>query len=454
MEKRRRRRTENQDGGIGGHDVKPVRRMARRPKKSQSSFRQRGERTLESLRRAARRFGEAAGHIDLSGLKDAAHHVSHGMSEAAHYVSSGVVKAADHLAHHVGGRTYAEEAQYTSARSRRLHNRRKEQLRLVLMGVCGVTALVCVVMIGQILLRTLGTNTLNSTLSQRREQAMASSEPTFAGAMTPAPASGFIVFSGGDGEIAMPDLNTPAPTPVLAAEPKRTPEPIAAAQATKAPDIVTSTKYHHIGGDALPEMEMFYGENRDLIGWLIIEDVIDQPVVYRDNSYYLTHDFYGNKTSAGTLFLDVNHPFKAGTQHLLLHGHNMKDGTMFGRLIQYEKDIHYLKSHPFIEFNTLWRRERYVIVAVLDVSLDVSDEDFFNYYSYPTFSSDAAFNAFARQLQLRSMYSIPIDIKPGDALLTMSTCLDDNRLVIVARRIRDDESKSDLRPLINLAEYQ
>ena len=120
---------------------------------------------------------------------------------------------------------------------------------------------------------------------------------------------------------------------------------------------------------------------------LYTSNVLDLPVVYRNNSYYLTHDFNKNKSTAGTIFLDENHPMTERTQNLLLHGHNMKDGTMFGRLAQYEKNLEYLKAHAFIDFSTLWHQERYVVFAVLDVSLDIGDDRFVEYFAHPTFKS-------------------------------------------------------------------
>ena len=209
-----------------------------------------------------------------------------------------------------------------------------------------------------------------------------------------------------------------------------------------------------MGGDALPEMEALYNENRDLVAWLNIPEVIDLPVVYKDNSYYLKRDFNKQKNTAGTIFLDENHPFKEKTQNLLLHGHNMKDGTMFGRLTQYIYDRTYIKNHPFINLSTLWRKEQYVIFAVLDVSLDPKNEKFFNYFTHATFSSDAEFTSYIRQLQLRSMFAIPIDVEPSDALLTLSTCLEENRLVIVARRLRPGETRQEMRDRIRTATRQ
>ena len=241
----------------------------------------------------------------------------------------------------------------------------------------------------------------------------------------------------------------------IGSEPTPAPEPDSTAAAA-GPTIAPMGKriYHHVGGDALPQMAALHKENRDIVGWLKIENVLDLPVVYRDNSYYLKRDFYKQKNTAGTIFLDENHPFKAKTQNLLLHGHNMKDGTMFGRLIQYETDLNYVRWHPFVRFDTLWRKEEYVIFAVLRVSLDLRSEDFFNYFSYPTFLSDEQFMSYIRQLQLRSLYAIPVDVKPTDALLTMSTCLEEDRLVIVARRVREGETHTELRQVTNLTTRQ
>ena len=52
------------------------------------------------------------------------------------------------------------------------------------------------------------------------------------------------------------------------------------------------------------------------------------------------------------------------------------------------------------------------------------------------------------------MYAIPIDVAPSDALLTLSTCLDDDRLVIVCRRVREKETRSELRQAVHLAVKQ
>jgi len=344
-------------------------------------------------------------------------------------------RGAQHAAHQHGEKSALALPKLSSVQKQRL-----------ISAALLIVALVSLYNIGSILLRTFRTTRLNAQLSAR--YASMSSDH---GGDDEEPA--FVVYEG---------EATPEPVQEITPEPTAEPTPEPAAQqeekpenkATAAPELVKSTKFHHMGGDPLPEMEALYNENRDLVAWINIPEVIDLPVVYKNNDYYLKRDFYKQKNTAGTIFLDENHPFKEKAQNLLLHGHNMKDGTMFGRLTQYIYDRTYIKNHPFINLSTLWRKEQYVIFAVLDVSLDPRDEAFFNYFTHATFSSDAEFTSYIRQLQLRSMFAIPIDVEPTDALLTLSTCLEENRLVIVARRLRPGETRQDMRNRIHTATRQ
>ena len=209
-------------------------------------------------------------------------------------------------------------------------------------------------------------------------------------------------------------------------------------------DVDLSTVvFHRTDLEILPDMLELANKNPDTIGWIGISGTVHLPVVYRDNSYYLDHDFYGRKSKAGTLFLDEAHPLTDTTQNLLIHGHAMNDGSMFGILTHYGR-LDFLQKHALISFSTLWEKETYAVFAVLQVSSKTEDENYFNYYSNPDFASNEEFDEYINQLLERSKFSIPVDVRPTDALLTLSTCLDDDRLVVIARRMRPDESRDEL----------
>ena len=196
--------------------------------------------------------------------------------------------------------------------------------------------------------------------------------------------------------------------------------------------------FHKTSGSVLPDMLKLLQTNPDTVGWIGINGIVHLPVVYRDNEYYLTHDFNGHHNTSGALFLDHGSQFTGQTQNLLIHGHSMHDGSMFGLLTHYQK-ADTLRRHPLISFSTLYEKETYAIFAVLKVM-----DGAFDYYSHPFFTSDASFEAYIESIRQRSIYEIPVDVKASDALLTLSTCIDDDRLVIMARRIRDNETRDEL----------
>lgn len=316
----------------------------------------------------------------------------------------------------------------------------------LLIAVLACVALVSFVMLSRYIVRSIQTSRVNRSLSELHSSLDNSTpeiyHPTETPQIheTPEPTDisyAEISIENPDSESAQSEENG------FTADVTPTPQP-----------LVKSTKFHQIGGDALPAMASLYNENRDLVGWLNIPNVIDLPVMYKDNVYYLTRDFYRQKNTAGTLFLDENHPFKEKTQNLLLHGHNMKDGTMFGRLTQYQANINYLKSNCFLSYSSLWEKEEYVIFAVLHVSLDPKSSAYFNYFTHSTFPTDESFSAYVTDCMLRSLYAIPIDVKPSDSLLTLSTCIGEDRLVIIARRIRDGESTQHLHQIVSTATTQ
>jgi len=87
--------------------------------------------------------------------------------------------------------------------------------------------------------------------------------------------------------------------------------------------------------------------NPDVVAWLYIEGTdINYPVVQgEDNEFYLKHLFDGSRSGAGCLFLDAGCAADFSDRHSVIHGHHMKDNSMFARLVEYKKQKHY-DEHP------------------------------------------------------------------------------------------------------------
>lgn len=244
---------------------------------------------------------------------------------------------------------------------------------------------------------------------------------------------------------------TPTPAPTAAPTAALAAVPIAAPTQTRpltALDIWPTTYASNPTMRVSPIFYQLQAQNKDIVGWLKIEDVLEEAVLQRDNDYYLTHNALKQKSLTGALFLDENCNLDTVPTQMLIHGHNMKEGAMFGSLKKYKvKDASFYRAHPFIEFNTIYENGRYVIFAVAEVDVRSGRPDYLPFWQNTRFASADAFMDYVERAQLLSHYRCNVNVEPGDRLLTLSTCTgtDDNkRLIVMARKIRDGENEFEL----------
>lgn len=187
----------------------------------------------------------------------------------------------------------------------------------------------------------------------------------------------------------------------------------------------------------LKKYEALLKKNNDLAGWISIDGMeIDYPVMQcEDDDYYLHHDFSGKDSKYGCLFVKKKADLEAGT-NVIIYGHNMKDGSMFGDLDLYEEKSFY-RDHPSISFDTLYEKRMYDIIAVFRSKIYYSDEDVFKYYQFYEAKTEKEFNSFYRNIKKLSLYDTGVKAEFGDTFITLSTCayhVEDGRFVVVAKR--------------------
>lgn len=137
------------------------------------------------------------------------------------------------------------------------------------------------------------------------------------------------------------------------------------------------------GKDAGMAKEALLQINEDYRAWLEIADTrISYPVVKRDNEFYLTHDFEKERSSRGTIFLDE--ACAQDSAVWLIHGHHMKDGTMFGGLKRFEKEA-YIEDHRLLYLDVGDGNEPYRIfaAALIDFSQETEESKAFHYEETP-----------------------------------------------------------------------
>ena len=188
--------------------------------------------------------------------------------------------------------------------------------------------------------------------------------------------------------------------------------------------------------------EKIYERNNHFIGWLEIKGTkVNYPVVQtpEDEEYYLRRDFDGEKSTAGTLFADTSSDIEKPSDNILIYGHNMKAGTMFHDILQYDSEDFY-KEHKYIQFNTIYGDGTYEVIAAFREEIREVDYGGFKYYQFFDAQTEEEFTDYVSNCQARTNYQTDRTAKYGDKLITLSTCsyhADEGRYVVVAVKISE-----------------
>ncbi len=217
---------------------------------------------------------------------------------------------------------------------------------------------------------------------------------------------------------------------------------------TEIRDIYNKTNFVKNDEGRYESFDTLLEQNSDTIAWLSVPNCnVDNPVVLgEDNDFYLNHNFLKESSRYGTLFLDCSAKVSAEktSQNLVVHGHKMRDGSMFGSLDNY-KNINFYKENPVFSLKTLYDNSQYKIFAVAITNASKEDDNGYVFnYMRPDFDTKEQFLGWINDVKERSIINTGVDIEEDDMIVTLSTCtyeFDDARLVIFARKVRSGESK-------------
>lgn len=117
------------------------------------------------------------------------------------------------------------------------------------------------------------------------------------------------------------------------------------------------------------DLEALQEVNKDACGYIEIDGTqISYPVMCSEQPHkYLRRNFYGESSVYGSIYLD-NASYLTGT-NMVLYGHNMKSGKMFGELKQY-LDVTFAKEHQEIRYVTDDEIRIYYLCAVFQAPAD------------------------------------------------------------------------------------
>ncbi len=189
--------------------------------------------------------------------------------------------------------------------------------------------------------------------------------------------------------------------------------------------------------------------NEDIRGWLKVSGADVNNPVYQttDNDFYLTHNMNKEKSRYGALFFDYRCSLDqtSPSQNLIIYGHEMKDGSMFGRLKKY-KSLSFYKENPTITLTLLGEQSKYKIFSVMVLNATAADDNGYMYnYISPSFNNQNEFLGWANEAYTRSIIDTTVDIKADDEVITLVTCINDfdnARFVVMARKVRAGEDET------------
>lgn len=177
--------------------------------------------------------------------------------------------------------------------------------------------------------------------------------------------------------------------------------------------------------------------NNQTKGWIQVNGTnINYPFVQaKDNKYYLTRSFDKSYNDAGWLFLDYRNNINNLEKNTIIYGHSRLDKTMFGTLKNILKSSWVKNTDNYIvklstqTHNTLWQ--------VFSVYRIPTTSD----YLQIDFETNDEFNNFANMLLKRSDYNFNTKVNENDKILTLSTCADNDKKVVLHAKLIKKEAR-------------
>ncbi|MBO1004060.1 class B sortase [Pseudogracilibacillus auburnensis] len=177
--------------------------------------------------------------------------------------------------------------------------------------------------------------------------------------------------------------------------------------------------------------------NSEIVGWIAIDDTkINYPILQAENNdYYLTRNYKGEESRAGSIFMDYRNELQLDNQNIVLYGHRMKDETMFNQLTKYvDKD--FFTHHSKVYFDTLYGSYDAEVFAVYYTTTDFD-------YIQTEFESRDEYKSLLEEIHEKSIYQTDVSVSEDDQMITLSTCdytldPDEGRLVVHAKLVEKE----------------
>lgn len=164
-------------------------------------------------------------------------------------------------------------------------------------------------------------------------------------------------------------------------------------------------------------------ENGDIYAWISVPGTaIDYPVLQHpeEMDYYLEYNLDGTKGYPGCIYTQRMNSKDWTDKNTVLYGHNMKNGTMFAGLHNYE-DSQFFEENPYIYIYT---EDNRILVYQIFAAYEYSDAHLLMSISTGT---DTTYQAYLDSIfendGLNDHFNRELELTPQDKIITLSTCI-------------------------------
>ena len=179
-------------------------------------------------------------------------------------------------------------------------------------------------------------------------------------------------------------------------------------------------------------------KNKDTIGWIKVNGTnINYPIVQTDdNDYYLTHAFDKTYNDAGWIFMDFRNNIDNLSNNTIIYGHSRLDKSMFGSLKNITKSNWYKnKDNYIIKLSTPNKNTMWQVFSVYKIPTE-------SYYITTEFGNNDEYQVFIDTISKRSIYEFNAKPNINDKILTLSTCADGDKKVVMHAKLIKEASRN------------
>ena len=205
-------------------------------------------------------------------------------------------------------------------------------------------------------------------------------------------------------------------------------------------EVITTTKKKYIPTlyDTYGNMNMMevnftnlLNVNSDTKGWIKVNGTkINYPFVQTtDNNYYLKHSFDKSNNKKGWVYMDYRNSIDNLNDNTILYAHGLVNNQMFGSMRKILKSNWYNnKENHIIKVSTLTDNQLWQVFSIYTIEPE-------SYYITTNFKNEDAFNNFIEVIKSRSIYNFGVDITNEDKILTLSSCYNDEKRMVMHAKL-------------------